>query len=72
MDGQKILLDYLFASRVAGWPGADGLTEEDILSYYPQAIAAGDVPGWQELQFRFPELASEFLELRAAKGWNWK
>jgi hypothetical protein len=66
---QEVLLNYLRASRAIGWPGADGLTADDIVNCYPQAILAGDVPGWHELQSRFPELADELQALRSAKGW---
>jgi hypothetical protein len=66
---RQVLLDYLKPSRVVGWPGADGLTEDDIVDCYPRAIAAGDVPGWHELQSRFPELVGELQALRSAKGW---
>ena len=65
----QVLLEYLRASRVGGWPGADGLTEDDIFNCYPQALADGEVPGWHELQSRFPSLASELRTLRSAKGW---
>ena len=66
---RQVLLDYLRASRVVRWPGADGLTDDDIVDCYPTAISAGDVPGWNELQTRFPELVGELHALRAAKGW---
>jgi hypothetical protein len=35
-----ILLDYLMASSAADWPGADGLTLDDILNAYASARAA--------------------------------
>jgi hypothetical protein len=66
---QQVLLDYLQASRIVGWPGADGLTDDDIVNCYPRAIVAGDVPGWHELQSRFPDLADDLQALRSAKGW---
>jgi hypothetical protein len=66
---RQVLLQYLMTSRVVRWPGTDGLTEDDILDYYPQAIAAGDVPGWHELQRRWPSLAGALHGLRSAKGW---
>jgi hypothetical protein len=66
---RQVLLDYLRSSRVVGWPGADGLTADDIIECYPQAIAAGEVPGWHELHRRYPSLAGELQALRSAKGW---
>jgi hypothetical protein len=66
---RQVLLDYLRASSVVAWPGVDGLTDDDIVNCYPKAIAAGGVPGWQELQDRFPELADELQAMRSAKGW---
>jgi hypothetical protein len=65
----QVLITSLRGSRVVGWPGADGLTEDDIVNCYPQAIAAGEVPGWHELQDRFPDLTGELQALRSAKGW---
>ena len=52
---RQVLLDYLQASWVVAWPGADGLTEDDILNCYPQASVAGKVPDWQELCRRHTE-----------------
>jgi hypothetical protein len=66
---RQVLVDFLFASRAVAWPGADGLTVDDIINCYPQAIAAGEVPAWHELQCRFPDLAGELQALRLAKGW---
>jgi hypothetical protein len=66
---RQVLLNYLRASRAVGWPGADGLTDDDIVNFYPQAILVGDVPSWHELQSRFPQLASELQALRSAQGW---
>jgi hypothetical protein len=64
-----VLLDYLQASRVIDWPGADGLTVDDILSFYPQACAAGAVPDCQELCRRHAELVTEIQALFLLKGW---
>jgi hypothetical protein len=65
----QMLITSLRLSRAVGWPGADGLTEEEIVNCYPQANTAGDVPGWHELQARFPGLAGEMQALRLAKAW---
>lgn len=66
---RRVLLEYLLASRVAGWPGTDGLTEDDVLDCYPQANAAGQVPGWQELCRRHTELVAEIQAYFRLRGW---
>lgn len=66
---QQLLLDLLKAGTVVNWPGADGITVDDVVNCYPQAIADGEVPGWHELQGRFPELADALQTLRSARGW---
>jgi hypothetical protein len=64
----EVLLGYLqAAASVAAWPGADGLTLENILDCYPVAVAAGEVPDWQELLRRHPELVTELQAWLAAK-----
>jgi hypothetical protein len=57
----------LQAASVAAWPGVDGLTLEYILDYYPEMVAAGAVPDWQELLRRHPEFATELQTWLAAK-----
>jgi hypothetical protein len=37
----QIILDYIGAGTVLGGPGADELTEDDIVNYYPQAFGTG-------------------------------
>jgi hypothetical protein len=64
----EVLLGYL---RVAGfgaaWPGGDGLTLEDLLDAYPEAVARGEVPDWQQLRRRHTELDTALQAWMAAK-----
>jgi hypothetical protein len=52
----EILLGYLQAAQVSVWPGVDGLTVDDVVARYPEAVAQGKVPDWLELLRRHPEL----------------
>jgi hypothetical protein len=53
------LLGYLQAARCCTWPGCDGLTVEAVLDSYPEAVAAGNVPDWQQLLRQHPDLGEE-------------
>src|SRR5262245_11515859 len=62
----EILLGHLQAARAHAWPGCDGMTVDDALALYPEAVAAGLVPDWQELLRRHPELGEELHAWLAA------
>jgi hypothetical protein len=66
---RELLLDYLQSGNMFAWPGADGLLTDDVLGCYPAAVAADEVPGWQELRRRHPELMPMLEAFLASKGW---
>lgn len=69
---REVLLRYLqTAGSIIAWPGGDGLTLEDILDHYPEAVAGEEVPDWQELFRRHPELVTELQTWMAAKD-RWR
>jgi hypothetical protein len=52
----ELLLEHLRAADAPAWPGADGLTLEEVLHSYPQAAAEGLVPDLRVLLEEHPEL----------------
>jgi len=61
----EILLERLAHPCVTVWPGADGLTVEEVLGSYPQAVAAGQAPGLEELLAHHPDLAEALKDFFA-------
>ena len=52
----ELLLVSLLAADAPRWPGADSVTVEDVLPFYPQAAAVGLVPDLLTLLASHPEL----------------
>jgi hypothetical protein len=63
---QTVLLGYLEAAPPC-WPGCDSLTLDDALGCYRHAVAAGLVPGLEELLSRHPDLAEEIRAFFACR-----
>ena len=59
----ETLLHYLHGYQAFPWPGADGLTLEEVPSSYLDAVKVGKVPGREELLHRHPDLSIELEEL---------
>jgi hypothetical protein len=59
---QELLLDYLLHASAPAWPGADGLTIEEVLEYYPEAASCGSVPNEEELICRHGDIRKELVD----------
>jgi hypothetical protein len=55
----ELLLAYLDAAPAPAWPGVDGLTLDDVLACYLNAVRAGQVPDPLQLRQQHPDLAGE-------------
>ncbi len=64
---RELLLAYLQAADAPPWPGADGLTLEEVLASYPQWSAAGLVPDLPSLLSRHPDLDAVLREFFTLK-----
>ena len=64
---REIVLNYLHGARARAWPACVGITVEDVLDLYPEAVAAGHVPDWRELLRRHPQLREQLHAWLAAK-----
>jgi hypothetical protein len=62
---RDVLLRHL--GGAGAWPGCDGLTVGGVLDCYPEGVAAGTVPDWQQLLGRHPELTEALHAWLAAK-----
>jgi hypothetical protein len=50
------------------WPGADGLTVEEVLLAYPQEAQAGRVPNLKQLVGAHPDLGEELVAFFQGNG----
>jgi len=63
----ELLLDLMKAQTALPWPGADGLTLEEVLAEYPRAAREGRVPSTDQLSRCYPHLAGE-IQLATKEG----
>jgi hypothetical protein len=56
---RRVLLDLMMSPNALSWPGADGVTVEEVLAAYVPASEQRRVPNQEELIRRHPELTSE-------------
>jgi len=63
-----VLLDLMMSRNAMPWPGADGVTVEEVLAAYVPASAQGRAPDQEALIRRHPELTSEIRLFFAPAG----
>jgi hypothetical protein len=56
---RRVLLDLMMSRNALPWPGADGVTVEEVLAAYVPASEQRRVPDQEELIRRHPELTPE-------------
>ena len=54
-----VLLDLMMSRDALPWPGADGVTFDEVLAAYVPASERSRVPGQEELIRQHPELTPE-------------
>ena len=62
---EDLLLTYLRLGKVSTWPGTDGMLIEDVLSYYPEAVLAREVPDCDEIGRLYADLLPALQALSA-------
>jgi hypothetical protein len=62
---QRVLFKHMGAAGCPDWPGADGLTLEDVVGCYGQVLTAGEVPDLDELLRCNPDLSEELYRFFA-------
>lgn len=66
---RRLLLGYLLATGALRWPGGDGVTEDDALGCYLNAVANHQVPSHDELCRRHPDLGQGIEAFFSSRGW---
>jgi len=61
-DFHDLLLDHLLTVEARFFPGADGLTLEEVLETYTQQARAGRVPDEPKLLALYPQRSEEIRE----------
>jgi hypothetical protein len=65
---RELLLDHLQRAAFPAWPGADGLTVQEVLRTYPDEALVGRVPNREQLLIDHPELRDELAAFFRSGG----